>query len=209
MIFDKPINDRADKKIADEGTYEALLNHLQSPVASERCLAAKRLADFKEAVHHLLERLQIEQDLSVREHILLSLITIGSDEAIKGMIDCLKSGDTILKNQAIYTLKRMTDILSPYIEGLVKSSDPDNRIFAIDILRDIMHPNTVKWLVRVIENDDNVNVCATALDLLALVGDEASLPAIENVKLRFKDKPYIQFMANLASKTILTKTSKS
>ncbi len=210
MPFRKTSEDKAQapevEKRKSERTFEDLLNQLNSPVASERRWAAKDLADYKDSANELVKRLMKEEDLSVREQIFLSLMIVDGNVAIKGIIDCLKSDDASLRNQSIETLKQMADVVAPYIENLIKSPDSDTRIFAINILESLRHPNVIKWLVEVIEGDTNVNVCATALDLLAEVGNEASLPAIEKVKERFKEEPYIQFTADLAIKRIITNT---
>jgi len=66
----------------------------------------------------------------------------------------------------------------------------------------LRHPKVIKWLIEVIEKDENVNVCATALDLLAEVGTEEAIPAIKKVKERFKNEPYIQFASDIALRRI-------
>jgi hypothetical protein len=57
-------------------------------------------------------------------------------------------------------------------------------------------------LIGVIERDTNVNVCATAVDLLCEVGTEAALEPILRLKVRFASEAYIQFAADLALKRI-------
>ena len=61
-----------------------------------------------------------------------------------------------------------------------------------------------EWLREVIEHDPHVNVCATAVDLLGEVGTPYSQDALENLKSRFPDEPYIRFAADIALKRILT-----
>lgn len=121
---------------------------------------------------------------------------------MKGLIELLKSEDAHLRNQVIETLKEMPEEVSPYIERLLNSEEPDLRIFAINIMESLRHPKVLKWLKQVIENDENVNVCSTALDLISEVGTEEFIPSIERVKERFKDEPYIQFVADLALRRI-------
>jgi HEAT repeat protein len=57
-------------------------------------------------------------------------------------------------------------------------------------------------LIEVIEHDQNVNVCATALDLLVEVGSKDAEQPIVRLKARFTEEPYIQFAADLALKRI-------
>jgi hypothetical protein len=54
--------------------------------------------------------------------------------------------------------------------------------------------------MEVIDRDPVVNVCGTAVDLLGELGSPASHEALERLKQRFADEPYIQFAADLALK---------
>jgi HEAT repeat protein len=194
------IEERERRKV--QRNFEGLVTQLSSENPKERRWAARDLADYKEASSYLVEQLMKEKDIAVREIIISSLLTIGDEIAIAGLINCLKSDDAHLRNSAIEALKQVSEKVSPYIEKLLQDREPDVRIFAVNILESLRHPNVVKWLIEVIEKDENVNVCATALDLLAEVGTEEAIPAIKKVKERFKNEPYIQFASDIALKRI-------
>ena len=85
---------------------------------------------------------------------------------------------------------------------LLNDSDPDVRIFAVNILESLCHPDVEQWLIGVIRDDEHINVCATAVDLLGEVGSEQSTQALQELKDRFDEEPYIQFAADLAIKRI-------
>jgi len=182
--------------------FEGLITQLSSANSTERRWAARDLAEYKESSSYLVEQLMKEKDIAVREIIISSIIAIGDEIAISGLINCLKSDDAHLRNSAIEALKQVPEQVSPHIEKLLQDKDPDIRIFTINILESLRHPNVIKWLIKVIEMDDNVNVCSTALDLLAEVGTEETIPAIKKVKERFKNEPYIQFAADIALRRI-------
>jgi HEAT repeat protein len=194
------IEERERRKV--QRNFEGLVTQLSSENPKERRWAARDLADYKEASSYLVEQLMKEKDIAVREIIISSLLAIGDEIAIAGLINCLKSDDAHLRNSAIEALKQVSEKVSPYIEKLLQDREPDVRIFAVNILESLRHPNVVKWLIEVIEKDENVNVCATALDLLAEVGTEEAIPAIKKVKERFKNEPYIQFASDIALKRI-------
>ena len=59
-----------------------------------------------------------------------------------------------------------------------------------------------QWLIKVIERDAHVNVCATAVDLLCEVGTEAAINPLLDLKARFVTDAYIQFASDLALKRI-------
>jgi len=194
------IEERERRKV--QRNFEGLVTQLSSENPKERRWAARDLADYKEASSYLVEQLMKEKDIAVREIIISSLLAIGDEIAIAGLINCLKSDDAHLRNSAIEALKQVSEKVSPYIEKLLQDREPDVRIFAVNILESLRHPNVVKWLIEVIEKDENVNVCATALDLLAEVGTEEAIPTIKKVKERFKNEPYIQFASDIALKRI-------
>jgi HEAT repeat protein len=85
---------------------------------------------------------------------------------------------------------------------LLADSDPDVRIFAVNILDSRRQPDVESWLIEVIEKDVHLNVCATAVDLLCEVGTEAALEPLLRLKVRFVSEVFIQFAANRAIKRI-------
>jgi len=171
-----------------------------NPVA--RRWAARDLADCPEATAALLERLKQEPDISVREVIFTSLTRIGHFAAVLGLVECLRSEDVALRNEAIDALKQMPDEVAPVMQGMLGDADSDVRIFAVNILESLRHPQVESWLIAVIESDPHVNVCATAVDLLGEVGSSAAREALFRLKGRFPDEPYVQFAADLALRRI-------
>ena len=88
------------------------------------------------------------------------------------------------------------------MHGMLKDTDSDVRIFAVNILESLRHPQVESWLIEVIESDPHVNVCATAVDLLGEVGSSAAREALVRLKGRFPEEPYVQFAADLALRRI-------
>jgi HEAT repeat protein len=86
--------------------------------------------------------------------------------------------------------------------GLLADTSTDVRIFAVNILESLRHPEVESWLIAVIERDPHLNVCATAVDLLGEVGTEAAREPLERLKARYAGEPYIQFASDLALKRI-------
>ena len=175
---------------------------LQHEDHQERRWAARDLVKFPEANKALVDRLQIETHPSVRTALLGSLTQLGDDVSITGVISCLRSDDAALRNEAIEVLKAVPDKVALTIDNLLHDSDSDVRIFAINILESLRHEDVEKWLIQVLDNDSHVNVCATAIDLLAEIGTEIAVSSLEKVKKRFENEPYVCFSADLALKRI-------
>lgn len=175
---------------------------LASSDSATRRWAARDIVRCQEAASLLLQQLRKEADDSVRQVILTSLTQLGNTNAVEGLVDCLRSDDAGLRNDAIEAMKQLPEEVAPIMASLLKDADPDVRIFAVNILESLCHPDVEQWLIDVIESDAHVNVCATSVDLLGEVGSEKSTEALANLKHRFVDEPYIQFAAELAIKRI-------
>jgi HEAT repeat protein len=170
--------------------------------AEVRSQAARELAVCDSGARVLLSRLEQEQSTLVRESIFTSLTQLGDSRAVAGMVELLRSEDAELRNGAIEALKLLPESVAEFIPGLLADIDPDVRILTISILESLRHPLVEEWLIEVIEEDQHLNVCGAALDLLAEVGTERSVGPIRGLRERFKDAPYMQFTADLVLKRI-------
>lgn len=175
---------------------------LSDPSPSARRWAARDLADCHGSSAALVEQLRREQNSSVREIILTTLTKLGDEEAVAGLVHCLRSEEAALRNEAIEAMKMLPDEVAPIMSQLLQDTDSDVLIFAVNILESLRHEQVEEWLNAVIEHDAHINVCATAVDLLGEVGTSSSWQALENLKARFPDEPYISFAADLALKRI-------
>jgi HEAT repeat protein len=181
----------------------ALAQQLSEPTAEARRWAARDMADCPGSALTLVTRLLIEPDVSVREVILTTLTRLGDQQAIPGLVTALRSEEAALRNEVIEALKQWHEAVAPVMRSLLNDADSDLRIFAVNILESLRHPDVETWLREVIESDPHVNVCGTAVDLLGEVGSPAVLDSLQGLKQRFANEPYIQFAAKLAIKRIV------
>lgn len=181
----------------------SLVASLDHPSAVTRRWAARDLADCPDSSAALLARLKKETDTSVREVILTTLTRRGDSTVVAGLVQCMHSEDAALRNEAIEAMKLLPDTVAPIMRDLLTDADSDMRIFAVNILESLKHPDVELWLREVIERDPHINVCATAVDLLGEVGSSAALESLRQLKARFADQTYIQFAVDLAIKRIL------
>lgn len=181
---------------------EGLLLQLQDPDASLRRWAARDLATHPAAVTALCQHLAQEADHSVREVIFTSLGMIGGDAVVRGLIPLLRSESPQLRNGAIELLASLPDAVAPHVQALLTDSDPDVRIFTLNMLTDLNHPDVEAWLNQVLEHDPHVNVVAAALEVAAEAGSATLRPAIKLARQRFADDVFIGFAADLAEQRI-------
>jgi HEAT repeat protein len=184
-------------------TAQDLIAQLSAASAEDRRWAARDLADHPGSSAALGARLMVEPDDAVREVILTALTLLGDPTAVATLVDCMRSEDAALRNEAIEAMKQLPDAVAPIMRGLLADADSDMRIFAVNVLESLRHPEVETWLSEVVEKDPHVNVCATAVDLLGEVGSRSALEPLLRLKTRFTKEPYIQFAADLAIKRIL------
>jgi len=192
--------DSSERKHARDCVGLAIQLSDDNPLA--RRWAARDLVACPKASGPLVDRLKLETDVSVREVILTALTRIGDDLAVAGLVECLRSEDAALRNEAIDAMKQLPDEVAPLMRGLLDDANPDVRIFAVNILESLRHPEVESWLIDVIEHDAHVNVCGTAVDLLGEVGTAASRAALLRLKIRFSGEPFVQFAADVALRRI-------
>ncbi|QDD64134.1 HEAT repeat domain-containing protein [Herbaspirillum seropedicae] len=197
MALIKVTHSRLSAQPAADRECNVLMQELYSEEAAVRRAAARDLVACPQASEALLARLKIETLLSVRETIITTLIRLGDAAAAAGLIECLRSDDAALRNEAIEAMKQLPEEVAPLMEQLLDDVDADVRIFAVNVLESMRHPRVEEWLIEVIRSEPHVNVCSAALDVLSEVGSMRALEAIERVQARFADDPYIQFAANL------------
>jgi HEAT repeat protein len=180
-----------------ESSVATLLADLESADANLRRSAAHRLAEHPETGEELCRAVASEQNESVRESIFTALIRIGTRPAAAGLLPLLNSEDAGLRNGAIEVLKTMPDAVGEHIDEIFSSSS-DVRIFGVEILGALAHPDSPRWLLRIIAEDPELNVCAAAVEALAECGDGAAVAPLTALLDRFPNEPFLEFSVHKA-----------
>jgi len=96
----------------------------------------------------------------------------------------------------------MPGIVPGRLESLLCDPDPDVRLLACDLARDLSSQEASILLSSLIEVDPSVNVCAAAVDVLAEIGAPDTLPSLVRCAARFADRPFLGFAVKVASERI-------
>jgi len=183
-------------------TPEGLVSQLREGEAEQRRWAARDLAEHPASAMALGEALLQERDSSVRQAAFTSLSRIGTDPAVNALLPLLRSEDAELRNGAIEALSSLPRVVGPRIAALLQDSDPDVRIFTVNLLGELRHEQVRSWLLQVLHHDAEVNVVAAAIEVLAEVGTPADAEALRTVSRRFPADPFIDFAAEMALQRI-------
>ena len=202
LIKGKAVKTSNKVDLVEQRSCAELIAALEDSDAMVRRHAAQKLNTYSDAATMLISRLKREENTAVREAILNSLLRLHDPSIGNSLVDCLRSEDAALRNDVIEAFKQLGDEVSPILRTLLDDPDPDVRIFVINILNSEHYPDVEQWLIKVIEQDAHVNVCATAVDLLCEVGTEPAIDPLLRLKARFVHETYIQFAADLALKRI-------
>jgi HEAT repeat protein len=170
---------------------------LADPDAAVRRAAAQALAHARDAVPGLLAALDAETDRAARSAMLGALAAIGTEDAVAGIADCLRSDDAALRNAAIDQLRVLPARVAPVLAYLLVDPDRDVRILAVSVLDALRHSQVEEWLLQLIDADGDLNVCGAALDVLADVATATARGPVERLIARFGDEPYIAFAGRL------------
>ena len=193
------IRPKTDASAAAESLdLEAAMAGLASGDADLRWRAARTLAGFPAMAGALGEAAAREPDARVREAMFTSLARIGSEAAVAALLAHMRADDSGHRTGAMDALKSMPSALAPAVARLLHDPDPDVRILACELARELPAAEAAAALGPVLEPDAELNVCAAAVEVIAECGSPADLIALDRCGARFAD-PFLAFAIRAAS----------
>jgi len=171
---------------------------LEHPEAESRWIAARALAGRPEAVPALSAALAREVVPRVREAIMTALMLIGDAASVQVILPYLRSQDARLRAAAVESLQALPTAVAPFMVRLFSDPDPDVRLLATELARNMKAPDATRLLCDLIGREPHPNVCAAAIDVLTEVGTLDALPALENCAARFAETPFLPFAISTA-----------
>jgi len=184
-----------------DNQVEKLIDTLSShPEERERCYAALDLSGFPQddVVECLIKRLAEEKSRPVQEAIVSALLAIGTEAVVKRCAELLRSEDAYIRNSAIEILQLLQHTSLGVVRKLLRDPDPDVRLFAVNVLGELKVKETVELLRRVVEEDENINVVAAAVEYLGEMGlRNEDRKTVQKVAERFSD-PFLEYAVEVA-----------
>jgi HEAT repeat protein len=164
----------------------------------ERWSAVRSAPGLPDALPSLSDALSRERVPRVREAIFTALAKIGSSESAAIALPYLRSDDASLRTAALDALRAMPAAAAGHLPQLMTDSDADVRLLACEIARVLPANAASRTLGALIESENNANVCAAAVEVLAEAGSVASLPILARCADRFPDDPFLTFAVKIA-----------
>lgn len=170
--------------------------------ADARWATARALADSPDGVGALGDALRTETDPRVREAILTSLVRIGGRDSVGCVLPCLRSSLPEVRTAAMDALRAMIDDLRPSLPALLADPDADVRVLACDLVRELPSAEATRLVCELLRRETEVNVCATAVDVLAEVGEPVALGELRACAARFRDQPFLSYAIAAATQRL-------
>ncbi|KXG77326.1 hypothetical protein AN618_12230 [Fervidicola ferrireducens] len=167
---------------------------------NERIQAALDLGSIKakEAVDVLVEQLLVEEDEVVREAIVTSLIKIGDEYVANRAAGLLESEDAYVRNAGVEILSIIGEPAIEILQKMINHPDRDVRILAVNALGESHIRETIRYLRRVIMEDDDENVVASAIEYLSELGFEKEDKEVVMKAAKRFSSPFFQYTVKSA-----------
>ena len=159
----------------------------------DRWSAARAAAEHPDGARALGEAVAREHDPRVREAMFTSLARIGTAQSVEALLPLIRSDEAALRTGALDALRAMASVVRPYVPRLIGDQDSDVRLLACELVRSLPSEDASGLLCTLIEVEQEPNVCASAIEVLAEVGGPEALPALARCEARFSSTPFLVF----------------
>lgn len=175
---------------------------LASASPGERWAAARAATGAPGQIEALGRALKDERDPRVREAILTSLARIATPQSVDAVLPHLRSDDADLRTSALDALRAMPRAAATRLPALLQDPDPDVRLLACELARGLPTAEATALLCGLIEDEQEANVCAAAVEVLAETGGPEALPVLARCSVRFRQDPFLGFASRVAADRI-------
>jgi HEAT repeats len=179
-----------------------VLGLLTSPSSDERWAAARAAATVAGGLSAIAMALPTERDARVREAMFTTLARHGTAESIDTVIELLRSDSANLRTGALDALRIMAGAAPDMLPRLLSDKDSDVRVLSCELARSLPNPEATRLLCGLLATDEEINVCAAAVDVLAEVGGPDALPCLKECARRFGNSSFIAFAIKIATDRI-------
>jgi hypothetical protein len=175
---------------------------LASPSEDVRWAAARTAAEVQDSATMLAAALRVETAPRVRAALFTSLARIGTADSAAAILPLLRADDATLRTGALDALRVMVSGVRELLPSLLQDTDVDVRVLSCDLTRALPAEEATPLLCDLLRVEQDLNVCAAAVDVLAEVGQPEALPVLAECAARFHGTPFLLFAIQVAADRI-------
>ena len=192
----------ADRSATPTPESSGALKVLVSGNEEERWAAARSAAEVAGGADALAAAARQEESPRVREAIFTSLARIGTPASADHLLALLRSDNANLRTGALDALRMMPGAVREFLPRLLSDPDVDIRVLTCELTRSLSSDDATYLLSNLLAGEQDVNVCAAAIDVLAEVGNRDALPALAECTRRFHQNAFLTFAIQIAADRI-------
>jgi HEAT repeat protein len=187
---------------APEPGAAEVLRALCSANPAERWTAARAAAAVVGGAAALAAALRAETESHVRAALFTSLARIGTPESTAELLSLLRSDQSDLRTGALDALRTAGAKSREFLPPLLQDPDPDVRTLSCELARALPAEEASPMLCALLTDEQDENVCAAAIDVLAEVGSPAACAVLARCAARFPHSPFLGFAVKIATDRI-------
>lgn len=167
----------------------------------------KELASIPESLPFLIGKAKCETNPRLRQSLFDTLILIArhenlEQETVEAVLELLCDGDAEVRSHAVGFLSVFPRATGKVMPALLGDDNPDTRLYALDVLQHLVHPDVPVWLTGVLQSEQHPNVMASAIDRCIEAGCIDLSAMADDIAARFQGSPFIGFALSLATKRL-------
>ena len=175
---------------------------LLSSSPDERFAAARAAAEIPAMAPELAAALPAESDPRVREAMFTSLARMGTAEIVEYVVPLLRSSEAALRTGALDALRSSPTAVRQLLPQLLRDRNVDLRVLSCELARCLPSAEATRQLCAMLADEQEANVCAAAVEVLAEVGNPEALPILADCAQRFSKVPFLCFAIDVATKRL-------
>jgi hypothetical protein len=121
---------------------------------------------------------------------------------VQAIVDFIRSDDAGVRAAALDALRARVDAIRTHLSALLSDADSDVRILSCELARSLPNEEATRLLSELLAREDQPNVCAAAIEVLAEAGGPEALAALEACEARFANTPFLSFAIQVAKSRV-------
>lgn len=162
----------------------------------------------------MLQRMLVDSDVRLQQVFMNHLVADLCHQELVFLLDQLNTDQASLRNQIIDGLsqvdqQKQQDLLLPELQRRLQHGDRDTRILSLNLITWLENPSFLPSVEALIEQEEDVNVCMTALDALPALGADPDNACLSLLEKRFDGEAYVRFAVDTTRKELAALKAKN